>query len=195
MLIEEQILLVIKMIFGIVIVFSFIEGWGILISKYLIKNIKSFSLWDNFWIGFAILIFLLQVVHLFLPINLFISYIFVGIGILVLFFHFKKNILNKSWFFLKRKWNLCFLVFIMLIFVSNVFYSDSLGYDFGLYYRQMMNWIQNSSIVLGLANVHGRFGFNNASFLLASLVDNLNIIPQSFRFLTASSYLPLLIRS
>ena len=58
-----------------------------------------------------------------------------------------------------------------------------------------MKWIQNSELIIGLANIHGRFGYNNASFLLASLYDGVELIPQSFRILSSGMIISTLIYS
>jgi hypothetical protein len=42
----------------------------------------------------------------------------------------------------------------------------SLNNDSGLYYIQFMNWINTYPVVLGLANLHDRFGFNSHWHLL-----------------------------
>ena len=36
-----------------------------------------------------------------------------------------------------------------------------IAYDAGLYHLQVINWIKDEPIVLGLANIHSRFGFNS----------------------------------
>ena len=46
-----------------------------------------------------------------------------------------------------------------------------LNYDSGLYYFQTLRWIRSFSIVPGLGNLHGRFGFNLGIFLIAAVVD------------------------
>lgn len=44
-------------------------------------------------------------------------------------------------------------------------------YDTGLYLLGAMTWFGDEALVPGLANLHGRFGFNNAHLLFAALFD------------------------
>ena len=43
--------------------------------------------------------------------------------------------------------------------------------DTGMYHLPMARWLVSHSIVPGLANLHGRFGFNNSSLLYAALFE------------------------
>jgi hypothetical protein len=36
-----------------------------------------------------------------------------------------------------------------------------IAFDTGLYHLPMVNWISNYALPFGLANLHGRFGFNS----------------------------------
>lgn len=44
-------------------------------------------------------------------------------------------------------------------------------YDTGLYLLGAMSWFRDAPLVPGLANLHGRFGFNNSHLLFAALFD------------------------
>ena len=49
------------------------------------------------------------------------------------------------------------------------------NYDDGLYYLQAFKWNSELPITVGLANLHGRLAFNSMLFLIAPLVDRLEI--------------------
>lgn len=183
----SAVILTIKVLLGLVLLFLCFEGWGITIcfgiKKLFKNNLYQFSIWDNFWIGFAFILLMLQIVHLFLKIDIVVSLLVVGIGTIIAVIALVTNIKKIN---LKENIPLIVLSLIIVLLLSNLVFTGGLGYDFGLYYRQTMNWIQSYPIIEGLANIHGRLGFNNGSFLMASLIDNLNIIPQSFRLFSCS---------
>ena len=50
---------------------------------------------------------------------------------------------------------------IVTILLTPVAYVTNPGYDGGLYHLPHQKWIRDEAIVLGLANLHGRFGFSS----------------------------------
>lgn len=61
---------------------------------------------------------------------------------------------------------LLFIYFVLLLFAAQAYPKVS---DTGLYHAQFIQWITNYKIIPGLGNLHGRFAFNNQSFLLEAL--------------------------
>jgi len=60
---------------------------------------------------------------------------------------------------------------ILGLLVNQALHSPS-SYDHGLYHLPMVRWLQAYRIVPGLGNLHHRFAFNNASFLLVAALDS-----------------------
>lgn len=60
------------------------------------------------------------------------------------------------------------LLALAALWLSNRALAAPTGSDAGLYHLQSVRWIHTFPIVPGLANLHGRFGFNNANHLLAA---------------------------
>jgi len=60
------------------------------------------------------------------------------------------------------------LLFLMILIISA---GPSLNYDTGLYHVPFINWIQTFPVVPGLANLHGRFGFNSHWHLLEAALN------------------------
>ena len=58
------------------------------------------------------------------------------------------------------------ILFILLILFTQMYPSV---YDTGLYHAQNIKWISSYRVIPGLGNLHGRFAFNNQSFLLEAL--------------------------
>jgi hypothetical protein len=78
-----------------------------------------------------------------------------------------------------------FLYFILILFAAQSYPKIS---DTGLYHAQFIQWIANFKIVPGLGNLHGRFGFNNQSFLLEAFF-SLSFLKQGFFHLVNSYFL------
>lgn len=75
----------------------------------------------------------------------------------------------------QRLWLLYgFLVLLMAYGSSRGF----LHYDTGLYHAQSIRWIEEYGVVPGLANLHSRFGYNSAAFLLCALFGGRGYMPQ-----------------
>ena len=91
-------------------------------------------------------------------------------------FYFRKQIQKSTQYSVLVKL-LLFLYFILILFAAQ---SSPKISDTGLYHAQFIQWIANFKTVPGLGNLHGRFGFNNQSFLLEAFF--------SFSFLKLRSF-------
>jgi hypothetical protein len=49
------------------------------------------------------------------------------------------------------------------------------GYDTGLYHLQTFKWNREYPIILGLGNLHGRLAYNSILFLIAPLIDRIDL--------------------
>jgi hypothetical protein len=83
---------------------------------------------------------------------------------------------------------LIFFYFILILFAAQLHPTVS---DTGLYHAQNIKWITNFKIVPGLGNLHGRFAFDNQSFLLEALFSLSFLRLQYFHLL--NSYLMLIL--
>jgi hypothetical protein len=81
---------------------------------------------------------------------------------------------------------------VLVGFVAAFSNGDPSIYDTGLYHAQMVKWIQEYSAVPGLANIHGRFGFNNSWFVTAAFVDVGPFVGKSYHVVTGFIYLVIL---
>lgn len=70
------------------------------------------------------------------------------------------------------EWEQVVLVIAILIVLSVHALREDLSYDAGLYYLQNLKWNREFPITIGLANLHGRFGFNSFYFLIAGVANN-----------------------
>jgi hypothetical protein len=121
-----------------------------------------------FWVGWAVVVALLQVWHLFLPVDERAYLLVALISAVGLWRH------RAGW----RDWRAglkgigrarWLLVALALIWTAHHALGEPRVYDTGLYHAQAVRWIQSFPIVPGLGNVHGRLAFNNSSFLYDAL--------------------------
>jgi hypothetical protein len=101
--------------------------------------------------------------------------------------YFKNQIQRASQFSTLTKFVL-FLYFVLLLFAAQTHPTVA---DTGIYHAQAIQWITNFKTIPGLGNLHGRFAFNNQSFLLEALFSFSFIKPGFFHLV--NSYLLLII--
>tara|TARA_B100000315_G_C14586565_1_gene593346 strand:- start:1522 stop:3321 length:1800 start_codon:yes stop_codon:yes gene_type:complete len=146
-------------------------GYGIAIQHLICsENNNPERIFLSFWIGGAVIIVLLQIVHFFFPISLVVSLV-LGIVGLILFF-INRNRILKSLNFIYVK-NPVFTIWIILsfLFVGNQAMDPIGPFDAGLYQLQTIKWFSSFPIVPGLGNLHGRFAFNSSIYLFQSMLN------------------------
>ncbi|MDD7346765.1 LIC_10190 family membrane protein [Helicobacter sp.] len=132
------------------------------------------ELFVSFIFGVAFLSFVVQVLNFFMPLHASLSlcFLFIGIGFFV-------------WIYRKllRQWQIIlsgFCAFFVVGFLS--LYHDSYG-DSVNYHIQIVTWIQQSPVIFGLGNVHGRLGFNGIIYNFYALSDVSQIFPNLRSFI------------
>lgn len=147
-------------------------GIGLWLFRFLRYPVtQKFDFITAFWLGWAVVIALLQVWHLYAPVSSMAAWLFFIVGLTGILIHSKHLIM-----FLKWHWNIktififtLFIVFFLLISGGSID-APSNG-DFALYHLQVIEWNKAYPIVTGLGNLHGRLAFNNSNFLYVSLMD------------------------
>lgn len=133
-------------------------GYGALFDK---KN--QFTVGEKGLLGLFISGAMALILHFFLALSNILSIVFVSIGIcLFCYFVFSKHI-----HFQREVLITIFLVAVLVLFFS---YYAVIPYDTGLYHMQTIIWNKSYALSFGLANFHGRFGFNSIWFLVAALL-------------------------
>ena len=130
------------------------------------NDIENYTIFDSFFIGVSIITGLLSYWSLILPLNFF-SFLFVlafSTGIFILKFKFFKIDFER----IKKIQFNNFLVLAVLGTLVVVIYSVLLPktFDSYLYHINAIIWNEKFSVIPGLANLHDRYGFNSASFIL-----------------------------
>lgn len=145
-----------------ILIFFSIVGLGNLINNKFLK-INSINYYEGFITGIFFVIFYLQIHILFFPIDFYKSILFLGL-LIYGFIYSLKSLSMKISYKLIISLVLCFL----LILNSSIFpYYNSI-FDYGLYHNTYLNWLNQSNITLGLANLHYRFGYTGSSYLLGA---------------------------
>jgi len=146
------------------------------------------------WMGYALLVGLLQLIHLFWPINRNVSLaLVVGTTLCA-----ACALLIGSF---RRKWTwkgagagislLALLGGISFVVFHPVFNSCTKAmchYDLGLYYLKLIRWTEGFPIVPGLVNVQEHLAFNQSAFLVTALVDSL--VPNRWGIFLVGGFLP-----
>jgi len=122
------------------------------ISNYLIfkKKINEFNIYKDSLLGFVLIGFIGLLINFFLPLNKYISSIFLIISIFIFIYFFFKT---------KKKddilWVLIFLTFTTFIIIT---FSNINRPDAGLYHLPFVKILNENKLILGLTNLHFRFG-------------------------------------
>ena len=137
------------------------------------------SLYCAPWMGYGVLVGVLQIAHLFSPINRHASLIALAVVCIaasaLLLAQLLRTRPNRQsivrWTMLLAPLGLIALLTFVPVF--NYCTKGTFPYDFGLYYLQTIRWTETLSIVRGLVNLQPHFGLNQSAFLVTSVYDSL----------------------
>ena len=163
--------------------FALLFSTGLSVFIYIVLGIlfaKSFNLHFHFSeiiiIGLVFSNVFSTILSIFIPVNQSI-YILLIITCIFLLFYLKKEVIDFSLLAQMKKDILFFsLPFICIGFILTL--NAPQIYDSGLYHIQSIKWIEEYAAVPGLANLHGRFGFNSNLFTLFALTSFSNLFKQ-----------------
>ncbi len=125
---------------------------------------RDHSLIDAFWMGLAISVAVLEIWNLLLPVTSSIALFLFGIGLFGLAVSRSKLRAGLLAAWQNSRWLLLLgVAFALLLALRSCGPCDY--YDTGLYGAAAVRWSQTFPAVPGLANLHGRLGFNSSVFL------------------------------
>ncbi|EMK03486.1 MULTISPECIES: LIC_10190 family membrane protein [Leptospira] len=146
---------------------------GILVEKIL--KVK-FQFTDRVLVGLSVTNALVSFVSLFLPITVSVLYIFLLFCSVFLYFE-RENLKSLAFDWIRK--SIVFIITFPFLLSALIFsLNPPFAYDSGLYHIQSIKWIQEYSVVPGLANLHGRFGFNPNIFTIFALTSLKEIFKQ-----------------
>jgi hypothetical protein len=143
----------------IVVAFTLIGIGSLLVSRFT----RNFLPTDAFWMGLAVSVAVLEIWNLVFPVTFSITLFLSCVGILGLVLNRSSLLMSwRSW--QRSRWLLLLgTAFTLLLALRSCGPCDY--YDTGLYGATAVRWIKTYPAVPGLANLHGRFGFNSSVFL------------------------------
>jgi hypothetical protein len=131
---------------------------------------KDYPLADAFWMGLSVSVALLEIWNLLLPVTSSITVLLFSAGVAgltlnrsILFNRLKTRLRTSRWLIL--------LGIVIVMFVAFRACGPCDYYDTGLYGAPAVRWITMYPTVPGLANLHGRLGFNSSVFLCLAALD------------------------
>jgi hypothetical protein len=155
-----------------------LAGFGFITARFLKLEILNFRI-EQIWLGLAVLLTLVELIHFFTPINSTVSFIIFTIGISLLSIQLRKNVTfilnsikNNKDLYLKILLFIAF--FIAFCFCALKAMESPTNYDSGLYHFTSIRWIEEEPLIAGLGNLHDRLAFNQSWFGLVAI---LNIFP------------------
>ncbi len=139
------------------------------------------SLFHAPWLGYAVLIACLQILHLFSALDATASWIFLAASSLCAALMVGIRLRRGLWQGggarrLPLVFQLTLLLGVGLLFFFPAFHTTTqaiVHYDVGYYYLQTIRWTTAFPIVTGLGNLFLNLAFNQSPFLVASLFDSL----------------------
>jgi hypothetical protein len=146
------------------------------------------------WLGYALLVGLLQLGHLFFPVNWGFSIsILVGTSVLAIF-ALLFSVIRAGW--TPQNYAVGGTALILLAAISLIVFVPAFNcctkemdhYDLGLYYLKTIRWMESFSIVRGLVHVQQHLGFNHSGFLVTSFFDSL--VPNRWGIFLIGGILP-----
>ncbi len=146
-------------------------GIGLLLPKpYRVAGLSIDSLITDFWLGLAIAIGIVQIWQLLLPANSEALVLLSTLGLIGILLRHRQIV---TYVLKRRQKALWFSLFVgmLALLLANKALDELVVYDAGLYHLSMIEWLHSYRLVPGLGNLHGRFAFNNSSFLLFSILE------------------------
>lgn len=154
-----------------------LAGWGRLVVRWTgLPRATAISTLE-IWLGFAIVIGIVELLHLIVPIDWRMSLALAVIGI-VGFFAIDRpvgrlQVLVLARFVRAYPWTVVLFTLVSLIWCSRAM-SFPTNYDSGLYHFSAIRWLNEYPLVPGLGNLHGRLAYNQSYFSFVALM---NIAP------------------
>jgi len=146
-------------------------GLGLFISRAFGRKFEQGkNMFTSFWLGWALVVLILQLWHFLFPVNSWIFILISLIGATGLLWNLKGLRRWAERNFFKRKLFFFFLLLMSIWLANRAVCFDRL-YDTGLYHLSSVHWTTAFPVVPGLGNLHGRLAFNNSYFLYSGLLE------------------------
>jgi hypothetical protein len=153
-------------VFGsLLLVLAILSGFGVALSRR--RETDQSSFFDFAILGFLPISAIGLIVNFFVPLRPYVVITIAAIGSILF-------ILNRKrlWRSLGRRPGIVLAASGALLLMATIgILVTALNYDTGLYHLQLTEWLEHSTKIFGLANLHYRFGFNSIWFADATAFD------------------------
>jgi len=153
--------------------FLIFVGFGIFIRRSFGLKINNMEkLLTSFWMGWAFVIFFLQLWHFYFRVDWRVFIIVSIISVVGIFWNYKdiyrviKNLPKEKCFYFTL-----FLLFLTILWLANRAILPVLSGDSRGYHLSSIHWATSFPIIPGLGNLHGRLAFNSSYFLYVALLE------------------------
>jgi len=146
-------------------------------DESFLKDEIKFAVWG--FLGLACLSAVAMAANFFIPVSS-------GISVICLLIGASFSIINRRKIFTWIGLNEAAILAALLFYISLIPMGPVSCFDTHLYHLQSIKWIHQNPLPLGLANLHGRFGFNSSWFPLASIIELPALLIHSPHFLCNS---------
>lgn len=160
--------------------FFLLLGVGILFQRLLVRG-RYLGIVGTLWMGIISLVGVLQVLHLFVPLNgaVLIAFTLAGVGGWLMSKPWRleviPTIISRATAVDRRRlvvFLVTFLAVCLITALRSSFDELKLEGDTALYHWNLVRWANEYPAVPGLANLHNRFGFNSSYLLWSAMIDN-----------------------
>lgn len=149
-------------------------GWGNLTWRCLGMSLPIKLSTLTIWLGFCVVLSVLELIHLFVPINWLVTIGVAAVGFFGLWYKTSppvRNVLNTLIVAFKQyPWQSLIVIIMILLWCMRAMGVPN-NYDSGLYHFQSIRWLNEEPIVLGLGNLHWRLALNQAYFGFLALLN------------------------
>jgi hypothetical protein len=155
-----------------ILAFSYLGlGWAASRVLNIVFNPKE-RLFSLIWLGWAVTLFMLQFLNIFIPIAVSLSIAFLLIGTILAFIFLRLEFrFNDVLAFPSLR---LIPIAVVAIWIASLSMFAPTNGDSGLYHFNSIRWLNEYPIVLGLVNLHNRLAFNESFFAYAAY---LNLYP------------------
>lgn len=115
-------------------------------------------------LGLSVIFIIGNLLNFFVPLGDAISMVILAGGIVLFFFSAKRTGFLTG----RSQW----IIFALLAVYTGLFlFVEVWLYDTGLYHLQTVKWIKSAPVPFGLANLHHRFGYNSAWYIIGAVTE------------------------
>ena len=135
------------------------------------RGFDADALFAAFWMGVCTITLGLHIWHFFLPVSGVTGALIVVLGLAGIVVGVREWLSRSGATSAGRPRAALVVALLIGWWLGDQALGEVASFDTTMYHVPAVEWLRAHALVPGLANLHGRFGFNNSSFLLAALLE------------------------